>query len=152
MDPIQSAMASLRTQRDQIDIALAALERLSPTGANGTHVVPTDRPTDRPRTKPSRNGARPPGRSAGPDDSAGSLAGRLTELLREGVSKPGELTAKSKASVFVVRNALKALIKSGVVRVEGTTMSRRYYLAKGKSGRAPAKEEPSRGGPEEHVE
>ena len=64
-----------------------------------------------------------------PDD----IADRILEALRAGVSKPADLAARVNASDVTFQAALRALRESGRVRVEGATVSRRYFLADGRA-------------------
>lgn len=124
---------------DAIDLALTNLRAIAGASPRSEKKKTRDL-----RPKPRRKVSRPATSRAVPD---GDLASRIAEVLKTGPLQPKDVTARVGANVHSVRRAFKSLEDSGVAKSEGATFSRMWMLVN-----RPAKEAPSRSGPEEHVE
>jgi hypothetical protein len=103
--------------------------RRRPRVGGGMRKAPGPRQTP---PMPGRAAARPRRKPLGADEL--DFRSDVLQVVRRGVSKPSDITEACGKTTFVTRGALKALVADGQLRVEGKTMSRRYYLAEAPRG------------------
>lgn len=122
-------LADLRRQRDDLDAAIRAIERL----AGGTETIAADHetiPAPRETTRRPRAMKAAGGKTARPTTAPGDRTqAAILAALQAGKHKPKEIAAAVGLSAGGLLYQMRRLLESGQVVRTGTTSSAAYHLA-----------------------